>query len=157
MQVLEFSDSDNRPFLIDDFLSILNRDAFDELPTFFNSYIAKMAPKSLSEKIICFIEGNIAIGKSTFLNNFVHSKYPIIEEPTKLWSNIKNKHDQKDCLEIFYSELEKVHQNKMQESNFITKFQVIALFTRLFNVFTCIEENKENMIFFSERSIATDR
>ena len=157
MHILELIDSEFKQQIIHDFLSILNRDAFEESPIFFFNYKKEMAPKTLSEKIFCFIEGNIGIGKSTFLANFVHSKYPIIEEPLKLWSNIKDKKTQKNCLEIYFSEMEISERNSIGYSNFITKFSFICLFTQLFYLFTSIEENQEDTIFFSERSIASEK
>lgn len=89
-----------------------------------------------------------------------HNYIPI-PEPVDSWTkNIRVVFGEKNvsCLEFFYLELAKAR------TNFVFKFQIIAMFTRLAYLFIIVDEYLQHkktsalpVIFLCERSILTDR
>ena len=96
------------------------------------------------------IEGNIGVGKTTFINMIKdankHNKQIIfLEEPVNDWLTIKN-NDGKHILELFYAD-----QNKYAFS-----FQIMAYISRLALLKKTIKEHP-NAIIITERSVYTDK
>ena len=100
---------------------------------------------------IITIEGNIGVGKSTFVNflketckNNKLSNIVFLQEPIDEWSKIKV--DDITILEKFYKEPKK----------YAFTFQMMAFISRLTIIQKVIEQNK-NAIIISERCLLTDK
>jgi deoxyadenosine/deoxycytidine kinase len=100
---------------------------------------------------IITIEGNIGVGKSTFIKflketciNNKLSNIIFIEEPVDEWSNIEV--NGITILEKFYEEQKK----------YAFTFQIMAFISRLVNIQKVIKENK-NAIIVCERCLLTDK
>ena len=95
------------------------------------------------------IEGNIGVGKTTFINMVkkLHKTREIIvlEEPVDEWLSIKN-NENKTILELFYAD-----QNKYAFS-----FQMMAYISRIALLKQTIREHPQAIII-TERSVYTDR
>jgi deoxyguanosine kinase len=93
------------------------------------------------------IEGNIGVGKTTFvnilMNNYKNSC--IVTEPVDIWLNIKDKNNT-NLLDIFYKDTKR----------WAYTFQNIAYITRMKRIEDKIRENKYDYIFL-DRSINTDK
>lgn len=150
------------PYLVWHYLRFLDKFNSGDLAGFeqkLDRLVSKLGEKIASMRIV-FIEGNIGIGKSTFImedlidSKCYHSKRIIIEEPVEMWNCTVNK-DNCSILEFFYNELAK------QSSDFIVLFQMWALVSRMIMVFNTIYmlevEEIEKCIFYAERSIFTDK
>ena len=99
------------------------------------------------------LEGNIAAGKSTMINNIkeLYPVYKIIDEPVDLWTSLKNE-DGQNLLELFYKDKER----------WSYTFQYTAFFTRYLASLKAIQAAQadpqiEPIILLTERSILTDR
>ena len=97
--------------------------------------------------IIAF-EGNIGVGKSTFLNymkqNVTHlhgRKVIYIEEPVQLWQNLEGV----DMLAQFYED----------QTKHAFEFQMLATITRIELLQESIKKNK-NAVFIVERCYLSD-
>jgi len=95
------------------------------------------------------MEGNIGVGKTTFIN-MVKQMYPsnniiVLEEPVNEWLSIKNS-DNKNILELFYAD-----QNKYAFS-----FQMMAYISRLALLKQTLKQNP-HAIIITERSVYTDK
>ena len=95
------------------------------------------------------MEGNIGVGKTTFINMVkqLHKTREIIvlEEPVAEWLSIKN-NENKTILELFYAD-----QNKYAFS-----FQMMAYISRIALLKQTIRENPQAIII-TERSVYTDK
>jgi deoxyadenosine/deoxycytidine kinase len=93
------------------------------------------------------IEGNIGVGKTTFVNllmkNFENSC--IVTEPVDMWLNIKDE-NKNNLLDIFYKDTKR----------WSYTFQNIAYLTRMMKIEDKIRENKYDYIFL-DRSLNTDK
>ena len=103
-----------------------------------------------SNKIIISIEGNIGVGKSTFIN-ILKTKWnyeegcDVVYEPVDLWKNVVNI-DGKNILQTFYEDIPR----------WAYSFQNIAYITRMMK----IEDSIRNSIYkyiFLDRSLGTDK
>ena len=95
------------------------------------------------------IEGNIGSGKSSiieYLKTINDNRFIFIDEPLKEWIEIKDKNGI-NALECFYCD---------QKKNSFC-FQVLAYITRLKNMIDAINNNFDNKIIITERSIETDK
>ena len=95
------------------------------------------------------MEGNIGVGKTTFINMVkqLHKTREIIvlEEPVAEWLSIKN-NENKTILELFYAD-----QNKYAFS-----FQMMAYISRIALLKQTIREHPQAIII-TERSVYTDK
>lgn len=151
--------------IINKYLNNKKRESGDVEQDFVNFF--KCASSSFSSKLknnsyrVTFVEGNIAIGKSTLLANF--NKHIVVDEPLSIWQNIKNEDDV--CIfEHFYqcqSEL---------SSPLVFVFQILALFSRVANLVlkalklnTILQEQQvddsivQKIRLLAERSIYSDK
>lgn len=112
------------------------------------------------DKIIISIEGNIGVGKSTFIN-ILKSKWneegregggeegeggcEIIPEPVDMWKNITNT-DGKNILQTFYEDIPR----------WAYSFQNVACITRMIKMEECIRNTNKRYIFL-DRSLGTDK
>lgn len=103
-----------------------------------------------NDKIIVSIEGNIGVGKSTFIN-ILKSKWDIeggceiIPEPVDLWKNITNT-DGKNILQTFYEDIPR----------WAYSFQNVACITRMMKTEEIIRNSSSKYIFL-DRSLGTDK
>ncbi len=95
------------------------------------------------------MEGNIGVGKTTFINMVkqLHKtrKIIVLEEPVAEWLSIKN-NENKTILELFYAD-----QNKYAFS-----FQMMAYISRIALLKQTIREHPQAIII-TERSVYTDK
>jgi deoxyadenosine/deoxycytidine kinase len=97
------------------------------------------------------IEGNIGSGKSTLLENVCKhylndSRVIFLKEPVSEWETIKDANGV-TMLQKFYADQKK----------YSFPFQMMAYITRLVLLKTSIEENPNATVFFTERSLYTDK
>jgi deoxyadenosine/deoxycytidine kinase len=100
--------------------------------------------------IIISIEGNMGVGKTTFINTlqeYFKDKHPIhiLEEPVSLWQSIKDK-EGKDILSHFYED----------QSKWAFSFQMMAYISRLAILKQAIKDHPDSIII-TERSVHSDR
>ncbi len=98
-------------------------------------------------KIIISIEGNIGVGKSTFIK-IIHDtikESDTIDEPISMWLNMKDETG-KNALQMFYENITK----------YCYVFQNIASISRVISLEEKIKSSSKN-IFFLDRSIDTDK
>lgn len=99
----------------------------------------------MNKKIIA-IEGNIGVGKSTFINilkkHFADSL--IVEEPIDTWLGLKDENNN-NILKLFYTDIKR----------WVYSFQNIAYITRMTKITEAIQSN--NKLIFLDRSIDTDK
>jgi len=105
--------------------------------------------KRKNKKILISIEGNIGVGKTTFLNMLKNSDYfkknsIFVEEPIDDWINLKDEHD-KNLLKKFYDDKER----------WSYTFQNCAYITRMYKMTDALNKNKK--FIFLDRSIKTDK
>ena len=100
---------------------------------------------SNSKPFIIFVEGNIATGKSTFLNLISKHLHNIqtIHEPVDKWTQLKDSNNI-NILDYFYKDMEK----------YTYSFQSFAFLSR---VMLLDEIDKNKNLIFIERSIFSDR
>jgi len=95
------------------------------------------------------IEGNIGVGKTTFINMIKeasHEKHIIyLEEPVNEWLSIKN-NENKTILELFYAD----------QDTYAFSFQMMAYISRLALLKKTIKEHPDAIII-TERSVYSDR
>lgn len=100
----------------------------------------------MNKKIIS-IEGNIGVGKSTFIS-ILKNKWPncdIVSEPVELWKDLTND-DNKNILQMFYEDI----------NRWSYTFQNLACITRMMKIEDKINESNSEYIFL-DRSLATDK
>lgn len=101
-------------------------------------------------KTIISIEGNIGVGKSTFIN-IIKSKWDydgrceIVPEPIDLWKNLTDT-DGKNILQTFYEDIPR----------WAYSFQNVACITRMMKIEESIR-NSNSKYFFLDRSLGTDK
>ena len=103
---------------------------------------------------VVYIEGNIGSGKTTFLkclDFLVDGKVSIVPEPLDIWLSIKNLKSGVNALEAFYKAIDN------GDKNFMLKFELLALYSRLMMLTLVFTVHPEANVFFSERSIFSDR
>ena len=104
-----------------------------------------------NNKIIISIEGNIGVGKSTFIS-ILKRKFPehfgesceIIYEPVEIWTNITDSNG-KNILQTFYDDM----------SRWAYSFQNIACISRM-NMMEQAICNSSSKYIFLDRSLGTD-
>ena len=99
---------------------------------------------------IISIEGNMGVGKTTFINTlqeYFKDKHPIhiLEEPVSLWQSIKDQ-DDKDILSHFYE----------NQSKWAFSFQIMAYISRLSILKQAVKDHPDSIII-TERSVHSDR
>lgn len=102
---------------------------------------------------VTFIEGNIGIGKSTFINE--QKKMNIVDEPLRLWQSIDYTDPNgtvRSSFESFYHYLE-TH----EPTNFIIWFELFAILTRVLILLDKWHSAGADTQLISERSFLTDR
>lgn len=101
------------------------------------------------KKVIISIEGNIGVGKSTFINilksNWDLGTCTVVNEPIDIWTNLKNS-DGKNILQTFYEDV----------SRWAYTFQNIACITRMMKIEESIKNSTSKYIFL-DRSLGTDK
>jgi deoxycitidine kinase len=100
----------------------------------------------MNKKIIS-VEGNIGVGKSTFIS-ILKNKWPncdIVSEPIELWKDLTNE-DNKNILQMFYEDI----------NRWSYTFQNLACITRMMKIEDKINESNCEYIFL-DRSLATDK
>lgn len=100
---------------------------------------------------IITIEGNIGSGKSTLLENLSQiyqcdTRIVFLKEPVTEWEKIKDS-EGRTMLEKFYADQKK----------YSFSFQMMAYITRLAEFKMSIKANPDATIFFTERSLYTDK
>ena len=109
-------------------------------------------------KVIISIEGNIGVGKSTFIN-ILKSKWEgveegekgekvgceVIPEPVDMWKNLVNT-DGKNILQTFYEDIPR----------WAYSFQNVACITRMIKMEDIIRKSNSKYIFL-DRSLGTDK
>lgn len=143
-------------------IELSNENKFDEIYFFYKVIVKEV--QAIFDKLdhhkfcIWFIEGNIGIGKSTYLNTLKPITC-IIPEPLELWQKVINTTTGDDILVSFYNEITKKNSSQYSSLNF--KFEILALFSKLvfiankldsFEFETASSEND----FFCERSFLSD-
>ncbi len=101
----------------------------------------------MDDKITISIEGNIGVGKSTFIN-ILKQKWEnseIISEPIDMWINLKNSNG-KNILQTFYEDIPR----------WAYSFQNLACITRMMKIEDSIRNTKSKYIFL-DRSLGTDK
>ena len=95
---------------------------------------------------IISIEGNIGVGKSSFIDIIKsHINCEVVPEPVNLWLNIKDVNN-KNILQTFYDDI----------NRWGYTFQNVACITRMM----CIEDtirNSNSQYIFLDRSLGTDK
>lgn len=105
---------------------------------------------SVNDKIIVSVEGNIGVGKSTFIN-ILKNKWDcdggceIVHEPVDLWKNLVNT-DGKNILQTFYEDIPR----------WAYSFQNVACITRMMKIEETIRNSSSKYIFL-DRSLGTDK
>ena len=102
---------------------------------------------SPSNKIIISVEGNIGVGKSTFIN-ILKSKWEgceVIIEPVDMWKKIINL-DGKNILQTFYEDIPR----------WAYSFQNVACISRMIKMENIIRNTSAEYIFL-DRSLGTDK
>ncbi len=101
------------------------------------------------KKVLASFEGNIAVGKTTFLHKFEQKlkalRVDFLEEPVKKWSAIKNEKNE-GLLEVFYKDMKRWSYT-FQNAAYITRMQDI--------VKTILRSNKKYI--FTDRSLQCDK
>jgi deoxyguanosine kinase len=100
-----------------------------------------------NNNIIISIEGNIGVGKSTFIK-ILEKKWEnsvIVPEPIDTWKNILNS-DNKNILQIFYEDIPRWGYT----------FQNMTCITRMMKIEDCIKNSSSKYIFL-DRSLGTDK
>jgi len=97
--------------------------------------------------MIISVEGNIGVGKSTFIekvliNNF--EDYEKVSEPVELWKTITDENE-KNILELFYTD----------KKRWAYSFQNMACITRMMKIEETIKTSNKKYIFL-DRSLGTD-
>jgi deoxyadenosine/deoxycytidine kinase len=103
---------------------------------------------SLDNKIIVSIEGNIGIGKSTFINILKkkwHGGCEVVSEPVDIWKKLINS-DGKNILQTFYEDIPR----------WAYSFQNVACITRMMKIEEAISTTNHKYIFL-DRSLGTDK
>lgn len=101
-------------------------------------------------KIIISIEGNIGVGKSTFID-ILKTKWDmdggceVISEPVDIWTNLINS-DGKNILQTFYEDVPR----------WAYSFQNVACITRMMKMEDIIRTSDSKYIFL-DRSLGTDK
>lgn len=103
---------------------------------------------NLDNKIIISIEGNIGVGKSTFIN-ILKSKWEegcyVVSEPVDLWKQLVGE-DGKNILQIFYENIPR----------WAYSFQNVACISRMMKIENAIRTSQHKYIFL-DRSLGTDK
>lgn len=103
-----------------------------------------------SDKIIVSVEGNIGVGKSTFID-ILKTKWDceggceVVPEPVDLWKNLVNT-DGKNILQTFYEDIPR----------WAYSFQNVACITRMMKMEESIRNSGSKYIFL-DRSLGTDK
>ena len=100
-----------------------------------------------NSKIIISVEGNIGVGKSTFIN-ILKSKWAnceVVSEPVDMWKNIVGS-DGKNILQTFYEDIPR----------WAYSFQNVACITRMMKMEDAIR-NSDSKYIFLDRSLGTDK
>lgn len=98
-------------------------------------------------KIIISIEGNIGVGKSTFIKilDLNWDDCEVIPEPVEIWKNLVG-FDGKNILQTFYEDIPR----------WAYSFQNVACITRMMKMEEIIRNTKSKYIFL-DRSLGTDK
>ena len=97
-------------------------------------------------KIIISVEGNIGVGKSTFVKLLQkHLDGDIVEEPVNIWTSLIDENN-KNILQLFYDD----------KKRYGYTFQNLAYITRIMTVEEKIKTTNKNIIIL-DRSIETDK
>jgi deoxyadenosine/deoxycytidine kinase len=98
-------------------------------------------------KIIVSIEGNIGVGKSTFINILKNKLIDcdFVAEPVEEWKNIRDEKN-RNILQAYYDDF----------TRWALTFQNLTLITRLISLENIILNGQHNCIFL-DRSIQTDK
>jgi deoxyadenosine/deoxycytidine kinase len=97
--------------------------------------------------IIISIEGNIGVGKSTFIEKILINNFDDCEkvsEPVELWKTITDENN-KNILQIFYED----------KKRWAYSFQNIACITRMMKIEETVRTSNKKYIFL-DRSLGTD-
>lgn len=100
-----------------------------------------------NERIIISIEGNIGVGKSTFVEKVLRTNWEnceIVPEPIDLWNQITDSNG-KNILHTFYSDIKR----------YAYSFQNVACITRMMKMEETFRTSPNKYIFL-DRSLATD-
>ena len=98
-------------------------------------------------KIIISIEGNIGVGKSTFID-ILKNKWEdceVVTEPVDMWKELTNT-DGKNILQTFYEDIPR----------WAYSFQNVACITRMMKIEETIKTSESKYIFL-DRSLGTDK
>ena len=108
--------------------------------------LSKIFSQILS-KIVVSVEGNIGVGKSTFIK-ILESNWDdcqVVSEPVDMWKKLVNS-DGKNILQIFYEDIKR----------WAYSFQNVACITRMMKMEDAIRTSNKKYIFL-DRSLETDK
>ena len=99
-------------------------------------------------KIIISIEGNIGVGKSTFIKIIkkLIENSDVVDEPVNRWLAIKDNND-RNILQAFYDD----------KTKYGYVFQHIAYISRMMYIEDKLKSSNDNKIIFLDRSMDTDK
>jgi deoxyadenosine/deoxycytidine kinase len=99
------------------------------------------------DKLIISIEGNIGVGKSTFVNILKNNidDCEVVDEPVEMWKKLVDS-DGKNILQLFYDD----------SKRWGYSFQNVACISRMIKIEEAIKKSSKKVIFL-DRSLGTDR
>ncbi len=103
--------------------------------------------KFVDNKIVVSVEGNIGVGKSTFIN-VLKTKWndcEVVSEPVDMWKQLVGS-DGKNILQTFYEDIPR----------WAYSFQNVACITRMMKIEEAIRTTQSKYIFL-DRSLGTDK
>lgn len=138
------------------YLTLLNNEFFEEIEFLLlnkiyilNEYINE------NEIKIFFIEGNIGVGKTTFINSLcLNGQVVKTPEPINLWLSIIDVDTNMNCLQIYYDFIK--NNNLKDTNNIIIKFEYITLITRVLCMCNYVFYSKFCKRFICERSFINE-
>jgi len=106
-----------------------------------------MDNKTMDNKTIVSIEGNIGVGKSTFVDLIKRSveNSEVVYEPVEMWKNLRDSNGE-NILQKFYHDIER----------WAYSFQNLACISRMIKIEDTIKNSTAQYIFL-DRSLGTDK
>ena len=99
--------------------------------------------------MLVFLEGGVAVGKSTLLSKLEKRGYKVIYEPVDAWMNMRVKPDSESLFELYYKD----------KKRYGFMFQMVALQSRIAHINEIVQEAQAkagDTLLICERSFFTD-